>query len=532
MGRTDAAERLTLSGAIILFALAGVLPLAVVFGQSLIADGAVSLRLYRALLSSPQEWRLLGRSALLAGLVALGAAALGGPLGLFLAKTDVPGRAAWTALFTVPLLVPPYIYAIGWFYVLGRGGLVGAVLGPAAAARTSSLFFGLPGCVGVLSVTFMPVIMLLTVAFAAAVPPRLEEAARLVAGWPAVLSRITVPLAVPGLALGALLVFLLALGEFGVPMFLRYDVYAVESYTQFSAFYDAEAATAAALPLALIALLLLALERRFLGVTVRPLPILAPTSKALRLSLGRGPGVAALLVLSLGLFLVALPLGALANQAGSGVALAEAVRRGGDALARSLGFAAAGATALTALGFLLGYLAWRRALPGWRLVDAATILLFALPSIIIGIGLVTVWNRPATSFIYATPLIVVLGYVAKYTALTSRAMASALAQLSPSIEEAARLVGAGWFRRTGRIIVPLVGRGLAVAWLVGFLFCLRDVGLTMMVYPAGYDTLPVRTFTLMANGPPALIAALCVLMAAVALVPFAALALLLTWSRS
>jgi iron(III) transport system permease protein len=54
-------------------------------------------------------------------------------------------------------------------------------------------------------------------------------------------------------------------------------------------------------------------------------------------------------------------------------------------------------------------------------------------------------------------------------------------------------------------------------WTIGFIFCLRDLGASMLVYPPGEDTLPVRIFTLMANGAPSLISALCVMLVAVTL---------------
>jgi iron(III) transport system permease protein len=92
------------------------------------------------------------------------------------------------------------------------------------------------------------------------------------------------------------------------------------------------------------------------------------------------------------------------------------------------------------------------------------------------------------------------------------------------MEEAAQIVGAGWFRRLAFIVAPLAGRGLVAAWLVGYIFCLRDTGITMIVYPPGQDTLPVRIFTLMANSPPGFIAALCVMMIAATLLPLAGLA--------
>ncbi len=174
---------------------------------------------------------------------------------------------------------------------------------------------------------------------------------------------------------------------------------------------------------------------------------------------------------------------------------------------------------LTFLGFFTGYLIQTRGLRCWRSVDSLTLFLFALPGTVIGIGLISLWNRPWTNFIYSTPMIVILGYLAKYTALTSRISVTQLAQIPPSMEEAARIAGAGWFRRIALIVAPLARRGLMAGWLVGYIFSLRDVGITMLVYPAGQETLPVRISTLMANGSPQLIAALCMVMITATLLP-------------
>jgi len=84
----------------------------------------------------------------------------------------------------------------------------------------------------------------------------------------------------------------------------------------------------------------------------------------------------------------------------------------------------------------------------------------------------------------------------------------------------------GWFRRLTIILIPLAKRGLAGAWLVGFIFCLRDLDITMIVYPPAHDTLPVRIFTLMANSPEEVIAALSMIMVAITLLPLGTLALI------
>ena len=186
---------------------------------------------------------------------------MGVPLGVLLGKTDLPFRGALTVLLTVPLLIPPYVIAVAWFGVLGSGGWMSS-FAPDASRSLSTAFFGLYGCTGVLFTAFVPIVILLTIAYLGAVNPRLEDAGRLVSRWPGVLRRITLPLIAPAILFASVLVFLLTLGEVGVPTYLRYPVYPVETLTQFAAFYDFSAATAAAIPLLLVTLAILALEYR------------------------------------------------------------------------------------------------------------------------------------------------------------------------------------------------------------------------------------------------------------------------------
>src|SRR5688572_16479045 len=98
------AERITLLFAVALVAGAGLLPLLIMAVGSLTVDGEISLAAYGTLLRSPREWRLLGNSLALAACTAIAATAVGLPLGILFAKTDLPFRRTFAILFTVPLL--------------------------------------------------------------------------------------------------------------------------------------------------------------------------------------------------------------------------------------------------------------------------------------------------------------------------------------------------------------------------------------------------------------------------------------------
>jgi iron(III) transport system permease protein len=508
------------SAALVVF-LIGALPLAVMLGRSFWVDHQLSAQRYVILFESGHLWRLLANSLTIAALTALACSAIGVFAGLILGRTDARFRRLLVVSLTLPLTVPPYLLAIAWTTLLGRDGLLAPWLPPLLAEQLYAGLFGLPGCIWILFCAYMPAVMLLTIVSIRAVNPHLEQAARLVCGWRRVLATITLPLASRGITLAFVLVFLLVMGEVSVPMFLRYPVFPVETLIQFSAMYDFGMAAAAAGPLLLVALLLILVERGFVDrqSSVMSARIVSRRPLTIRLGIWRIP--ATLAVALIALLTTALPFLALLVASGSWHTYREALQRAGDSIGRSLLYAAAGTSMLTALGLLCGYLISRRSLPVWRLLDTTNLCLFATPGSVIAIGLISLWNWPATSLVYGSATIVFLGYLAQYLILPSRISAVALAAVPESLEQAARVAGASWLVTFSSIVLPAIAPGLIAAWLIGFVFCLRDVGITLLLYPPGEDTLPVRILTLMANGAPNLIAALSVCMVALTLLPVA-----------
>ena len=511
-------RRVTLLLVVFALIVVGLMPLAAMLGKSIFVDGRLTLATYQKLFADPwQQWIPMEHSLTLATLTAGCATLLGVPLGLLLGKTDLPCRRVLAVLLSIPLLLPTYIFAVCWSNLLARDGLAAYFVPAKTAELLSRSLFGLPGCLGVLVSAFLPVVMILTLVYLHAVNPRLEEAGRLISRWPGILRYITLPMILPGLLFGGVLVFLLALGEVGVPMFLRYRVFPVETLTQFSAFYDFGAAAAAATPLLAVTLLLLTVERVYLREKTYRLPPTTHGSRMLLIALGRWRVPALLAVSLFAATSVVLPLLALFAASLSPSAYLEAWNKAADSLWRSLVLAVVGATLLTVLGFFCGYLIHHRALRLWRAVDTLTLLLFTVPGTVIGVGLIVLWNRPGTGFIYASAAVVIFAYLAQYTAVTSRVTLATLANVPRSVEEAAQMTGAPWLARIWHVVVPAALPGVIVAWLIGFILCLRDLGASMLVYAAGQDTLPIRIFTLMANGAPSLISALCVVLVIVTL---------------
>src|SRR6266540_3134333 len=174
MGGLLSGKRVTLWAAVAAWIGVGVLPLCVMLATSL-----SSTQNYTATLGSARTWGLFRNSLLLATLTTAVAGAVGVTLGVILAKTDLALRNTLAAIFSLPLLFPPYILAVGWFEVLGRSGILAHFGGSAVGEATGRWLFGLPGLVLVLSTAFLPVVLLLTMTHVRAVNSNLEDAARL-----------------------------------------------------------------------------------------------------------------------------------------------------------------------------------------------------------------------------------------------------------------------------------------------------------------------------------------------------------------
>jgi iron(III) transport system permease protein len=444
------------------------------------------------------------------GLVAAGlAGAVGTALGLFLAKADLAGRRTLMAMLSLPLFLPPYVLALGWFTILGRQGAVAALLGSPAGAVASDAFFGISGAVLVLTVAYTPIVLYLVRLGLAAIDPATEEAARLRFTWPRVVRRIDLPLIAPAIALGMLLTFILVAGEFGVTAYLRYPVFSGAVFTQFAAFLDVRAAVVTSIPLGLLVIGGVLAERSWLRARVtferaRIVSLVTP--------LGPWRTLATAIVWAYALLTVALPFAGLIHEAGAGVNYVAALRGAGTSIVTSLWTAALAATVMAVLGFLLAYFVERTARGRRNLVDTGLIVLFALPGTVLGVALILLWNRRGLTSIYASVGIILIGYVAHYTPLAARVIGISLQAASPGLEEAARLAGVSWTRMIRCVLVPAVAPAVASAWALAFVFCLRDLDLVMTIHPPGVETLPVRLYTLMANSASSVTAALsCIL---------------------
>ncbi len=153
---------------------------------------------------------------------------------------------------------------------------------------------------------------------------------------------------------------------------------------------------------------------------------------------------------------------------------------------------------------------------------------FTVPGTVIAIGLIGLWNHPGLAGdVYKSSAIIVIACVARFLPLATLILAARVRQIPPSVEEAAEVAGAGWFRSFFGILLPQLRGGIAGAWVVAFIFSMGELGATVLIAPPGESTLPVRIYTLLTNTTSNQVAALALTQAAIVLTPLILLAIVL-----
>jgi iron(III) transport system permease protein len=479
-------------------------------------------------LSQARAWRLLARSVGVAAGSATLATVLGTPYGLLLARARLPASRLWAALGVLPMLLPPYAAAIAWLIFLGQAGPLHEWL---ARRGYVGLAFFSPTGVAMTCATNGLLYWPIAAGFAAlalrAVPAELEETARLEANpWRALWIAARPAL---GAALGAagLLVFLLALADFGVPSTFNLAVFPVELFAQFSGDYNTGAAVRLALPLLLVALPLAVAQHR----GFRELPTLAEAGACPPLPLGRWRGLAVAYCFMLVALSACVPLGVLIAEAGPVANYLRVAQESGIAAWVSFWTAAVAAAAVAGVALPLALLAERRfgrlSAPAAGSLSALATVGYALPGVLIAVALIGLLNRPGPlGALYDSSLVLPIAYVVRFFPFAFQAIAPACRRLSPALLEAAALDGAGPLARLRRIALPASRGAAATGAALVFLLSARELDATLLVRPPGADTLALRIYDLFHYGPSGQVGALCVIavaLSALALTPLLAL---------
>jgi iron(III) transport system permease protein len=459
-----------------------------------------------ALLGSGRLWGLWERTCGLAMLTAVLATLIGGPLGVLLDQPAFRHRGWIRLLLTMPLLLPPHVLAVAWVDLLGQQGLINSLAARAGLPPHPFPLYSVAGVALVEALSLFPIPLWCAWNAARQIDPALPEAARNLGASPLVRLRLLLPLFIPALLGGALLVFVLALMSFSIPSLLQTQVFTVEIFTSFNSFLDQRQAALTALPLCLTGIAVLILAVRVHGPTINA----ARQCRAIQAS-GKthcGVGVAMALVV---IAAIGLPVSALAWRSLPLGSLWSAWQTGGQEIGTSLVLSLLSATLMLTLAFPL---AWGTRGRGRAILFPAA-LAWLVSGPVFGVGLIQFWNHPGVpGWIYDRFAILVLAAVGRNFLFAWLGCRLALAWLPRDTVEAARNLGANSRLTLAAVALPALRRPLFAVWACLALLVMGEVECTVLVAPPGWVPVSLRIFTLMHYGPSATVSSLALLQAA------------------
>ncbi|MBT3810555.1 MAG: iron ABC transporter permease [Rhodospirillaceae bacterium] len=446
---------------------------------------------------------------------------LGVSLAWINARTNCPGRDYLEPYNLIPFFLSPFIGAIAW-HNLGepQTGLLN---------NWARQIFGIEGAIinvdniwGVIWVTgifFAPLVYLFVVGSLRRMDPSLEDSARTTgAGLVRTTMTVTLPLVMPGILSGAIIVFVTSAGEFGVPFKLSAP-YGWETLTTqiFSKAVgdDANHFLGAAMSMALgvITVFLIWVQQRYIA----PRSFTTVTGKGFRpnvLDLGRWRWLAFAYNLMFIAVAVVLPIVCLIivslHPVWTGKIVwadlttinyvktlfwwrPDAIAAATNGIANSLILAFGGASIAMVMALVISYMIHRTKGFGVRMLDFLSVVPIGFPGIVLAMGvLVTYIQTP----IYATLWILMLAYITRFFPYGQRNISSIMLAISEELDQSSRMAGASWFTTLWRITIPLLKPGLFAGWILLFIIFLRELSISIILFTTGTETLSVGVYYL------------------------------------
>jgi len=511
------------------------LPLLLLFKTGLTGDTGIDLAPLIEAIQSRSVQRALWHSIESSFWSALAATVLGTGLALLVGLTDIRAKGLLVFLILLPMMIPPHVTAIAWIQALGPASPVLRWLGLAPELGSTHPLYSREGLVLLLTLQHSPLVFLLVRAALRAFPRELSDAARVSgAGALLMLRRITLPLLAPSLLAGFALAFVAALGNFGINALIgipaRYTTLPVLVWRRLASFGPDVLPNVAVISviLAMVALAAIGIQsllQRRLRSSLIGLP-----QDPLAFSLGSRRPVVEMLLWSFVACVLLLPAASLLATSlvrTYGLPLSaetltldnftEVLWRQSvtlRAFANSTFVAGLAAAIIALVSLLLGYfLAHRKA--GHRrwagLALTQSEVAFAVPGLVMSIAFILAFIRPlpvVNISLYGTLWIIGIAYVSVFLAVGLKPVAAAFLQMDGALEDAARVSGAGFFRRIYRIFAPLAAPSAASGAILVFLTAYNEVTVSALLWSTGSETIGTTIFNYEDGGYTTLAAAM------------------------
>jgi iron(III) transport system permease protein len=419
-------------------------------------------------------------------------------IGLAFALAAARSRSRLTVILRafslLPIITPPFVVGLSIILLFGLQGFVTSQL---LGLQTRGIF-GFPGLALAQTLSFAPVAFLVIASVVESVNPALEEASLTLRAGPwETFWKVTLPLLRPGLANAFLLTIIESLADFGNPIVLggEFEVLSTEIYFSIIGRFDQTLAATLGLILLSFSLTTFLLQRYWLGersyvvVTGKPpsgRPMALP--RGLEIGLLTFCGLWCLFTLLIYVFVV---FGGFVEIWGINNSFTlrhyrQLLRDGMDAFQTTMMLAAISAPLTAAVGILLAYLVVRHRFPGRGLLEFTSMLSFAVPGTVIGIGYIMAFNQ-SPFLLTGTATIIVISFIFRNMPVGIRSGVAALAQIDQALEEASVTLRASFATTIRRVVLPLVRPAIISALVFSFVRAVTAISAVVFLVSAKWQ---------------------------------------------
>lgn len=478
------------------------------------------------ILKEPETFKALMNSLIIAGMSTIGSTIVGTFFAWLVTRTDMPHKRFMKSMFLVPFMLPSFIGAMAWKMLLSpNAGFINRFFmdhlgfdGP---------IFNLYSYYGISAVEVMylfPFVFIQVCGALERMDPTLEESARISgAGLFTITRKITIPLVLPSILSGALLIMLYSMAHFGTVAVLGIEngIYNIpvliyeRIHQSGGSFESIRTGTVLATVLVISAACIIWAQRKILGSghyqiiggkSFRPMELKLRGLKyplmffcfayiAFTIVL---PTVVIFLVGGLSTYGLSFTPENLSLNNFKFILFEYDVTR--DAIFNSVTLGLTAAIITMFAGVMISYVIVKMDVKGKGILEFLGMLPFSVPGSVIALGVILAWSGQFGINLYNTVWIILVAYIARYMAFSLKANSAALEQVHDSLVEASRACGATMWQSLKDIVLPLVKPGMFAAFFLIFLPSLRELTVSIMLYAPTTRTIGVAIYTLNEDG--------------------------------
>ncbi len=477
-------------------------------------------------LTHPDTYQALLNSVIIALGTTIGSTTIGTFFAWLVTRTDLPYKKFMKGMFLVPFMLPSFIGALAWKMLLSpRAGYINRFF--MDTLGFDGPIFNIYSYGGIILVEIMylfPFVFIQVCGALERMDPTLEESARISgAGLGTITRKITIPLVLPSILSGALLIMLYSMAHFGTVAVLGIEngIFNIPTliyeriHQSAGSFESIRTGTVLATVLVISAAFIIWMQNKILGKG-RYQIIAGKSFRPMELKL-RGLKYP-LLIFCLAYigFTIILPtvviflVGALPTYGlpftWENLSLANYKfilfehKLTKDAIFNSVTLGLSAALITMFAGVMISYVIVKMKVRGKGILEFLGMLPFSVPGSVIALGVILAWSGKFGINLYNTVWIILVAYIARYMAFSLKANSAALEQVHDSLVEAARACGATMWQALKDIVIPLVRPGMFAAFFLIFLPSLRELTVSIMLYAPTTRTIGVAIYTLNEDG--------------------------------